>query len=201
MDFVKLLTSLEDAVYEVMVWIMQIPKTLFRTIFQPNWAISYINAEWEKKPEERFEEYLSPVLLWLFLAVIPPILLGIDSISYLTSIIPLGEKLELQEKLAIGILFALITPLTYLSVLELINKRPATKSNLKKAFYLQCYALESVLIVMLQAFLACVVNWRYTPYFRWIMWCAHSRGLDGDNGLTIQRFVRRPSDEGALENL
>ena len=61
--------------------------------------------------------------------------------------------------------------------------------------------LESVLKVMLQAFLACVANWQYTPYFRWILWCAHSREPNGDNGLTIQRFVRRPSGEGALENL
>ena len=61
--------------------------------------------------------------------------------------------------------------------------------------------LESVLIVMLQAFSACVANWRYRPYFHWIMWCARSRELDGDNDLTIRRFVRQPSGEGALETL
>jgi hypothetical protein len=63
------------------------------------------------------------------------------------------------------------------------------------------FLLESVLIVMLRGFLACVANWRYTPYFRWIMWCARSREPDGDNGLTIRKFVRRPSGEEALENL
>ncbi len=61
--------------------------------------------------------------------------------------------------------------------------------------------LESVLIVMLRGFLACVANWRYTPYFRWIMGCARSREPDGDNDLTIRKFVRRPSGEAALENL
>src|SRR6266496_5851999 len=60
---------------------------------------------------------------------------------------------------------------------------------------------ESVLIVMLRGFLACVANWRYTPYFRWIMGCARSREPDGDNDLTIRKFVRRPSGEAALENL
>ncbi|MEW6030767.1 MAG: Ig-like domain-containing protein, partial [Chloroflexota bacterium] len=40
---------------------------------------------------------------------------------------------------------------------------------------------ESVLIVMLQGFLAYVANWRYTPYFRWTMWCARSREPDGGN--------------------
>ena len=61
--------------------------------------------------------------------------------------------------------------------------------------------LESVLIVRLQAGLACVANWQYTPYFRWILGCARSRAPGGDNGLTIRRFVRRPSGAGALENL
>ena len=61
--------------------------------------------------------------------------------------------------------------------------------------------LESVLIVMLRGFLACVANWQYTPYFRWIMWCARNRETDGGSDLTIRRSVRRPSGEGVLENL
>jgi len=61
--------------------------------------------------------------------------------------------------------------------------------------------LESVLIVKLQAFLACVANWQYTPYFRWLMWCARSREPADGNDLTNRRFVRQPSGEGALETL
>ncbi len=71
MDFGKLFQSVEDAVYEVMVWILLLPKTLIRSLFRPRWVIQYVNEEWEKKTEDRFDEYLSPVLLWLMVAVLP----------------------------------------------------------------------------------------------------------------------------------
>ena len=71
MDFAKLLKSVEDAVYEVMVWLLLLPKTLIRVTFRPKWAMKYIDEEWLKKPDERFDEYLSPVMLWLLSAVFP----------------------------------------------------------------------------------------------------------------------------------
>ena len=71
MDFGKLFQSIEDAVYEVMVWLMLLPKTLFRSMFRPRWAIQYVDEELSKKPEDRFDEFLSPVLLWLIAAVLP----------------------------------------------------------------------------------------------------------------------------------
>ena len=71
MDIGKLFQSIEDAVYEVMVWIMLLPKTFIRSMFRPGWAIQYVNEEWEKKPDDRFDEFLSPVLLWLIVAVFP----------------------------------------------------------------------------------------------------------------------------------
>ena len=85
-------------------------------------------------------------------------------------------------------------------LLEAINN-PLWQNSHQMTALLLTIALESVLIVMLQAFLAFVANWQYTPYFRWIKWCARSREPDGDNDLAIRRFVQRPSGEGALENL
>ncbi|MBK7449732.1 MAG: hypothetical protein IPJ47_09985 [Anaerolineales bacterium] len=64
MDFVKLVQSADDAIYEVMAWIMMVPKSLFHIVFQPKRSIAYVKAEMEKKPDERFDEYLSPVILW-----------------------------------------------------------------------------------------------------------------------------------------
>ena len=56
MDFARLLQSVEDAVYEIMVWITLLPKTLFRAATRPAWAMQYVSDEWEKKPDERFDE-------------------------------------------------------------------------------------------------------------------------------------------------
>jgi len=147
MDFVRVLTSVEGAVYEVMVWLIQIPKTLLRITFQPNWAFSYLDSEWEKKPEDRFDEYLSPVLLWLFITVIPPIFLGVDFFSMASTTTTVGGGAKFQDKLALSAVLALVAPLANISVVQFLNKNPAKRSTLKRLFYSQCYALTPSTVV------------------------------------------------------
>jgi len=139
MDFAKLFQSIEDAVYEVMVWILLLPKTLLRSMFQPKWAIKYVHNEWEKKPDERFDEYLSPVLLWLMVAVLPLSLFTILGNTDIQSLDDVGKAFK--DGLLSQALYALIIPFTYIVWMEWVNKRPVKKSTLKRSFYMHCYAL------------------------------------------------------------
>jgi hypothetical protein len=147
MDFVSLLQSLEGATYEIAAWLMLIPKTLFRVIFMPHWAIDYVNQEWEKKPEDRFDEYLSPVLIWLFLIVLPSALF-LDQITYFVGIFRPDYTMKWQDSLVLNVAYALITPLVFVTVVEWFNKKPMKRSSLKRVFYLQCYALTPVQFVL-----------------------------------------------------
>jgi len=137
MDFGKLFKSVEDAVYEVMVWILLLPKTLFLSMFKPKQTMEYLEGEWEKKPDDRFDEYLSPVLLWLIVAVIPISLVVIFS----GDITNINITKELSEKMLPITLYSMIVPFTYIVWMEWINKRPVKKSTLKLSFYRHCYAL------------------------------------------------------------
>ena len=139
MDFGKLFQSIEDAVYEVMVWVMLLPKTLFRSMFRPSWAIAYVNEEWEKKPEDRFDEFLSPVLLWLIVAVFP---LTVSTIVQNGNIKTVQDLMgALHDGLLSQALYAMIIPFTYIAWMEWTSNRRVRKSTLKRSFYIHCYAL------------------------------------------------------------
>lgn len=132
MDFIKTLQSLEDAVYEIVIWILFLPKTFFQIILRPSWIQSYVTKEWEKKPEERFQAYLSPVIFWLLLAVIPfawSFTLGVGK-----------DSPQLTDSLVINSAMSLlIAPVAYAVTLERLHRRPIEKVSLKKSFYIQCY--------------------------------------------------------------
>jgi len=147
MDFAKLFQSVEEAVYEVMVWILLLPKTLFFTIIRPRQAMDYINEEWKKeKDEDRFDEYLSPVLLWLLAAVIPITLFVI-----LTGNIAIQSGDDFFKLFSTNIfkiaLYMMILPFTYIVWMEWLNKKPIKRSTLKISFYRHCYALAPAQIM------------------------------------------------------
>jgi hypothetical protein len=139
MDLGKLFQSIEDAVYEIMVWILLLPKTLFRSMFRPRWATQYVHEELDKRPEDRFDEFLSPVLLWLIAAVLP---LTISTLLKDGNIRTIHELIQsLSNGLLSQALFAMITPFIYITWMEWMRDHPIKKSTLRTSFYLHCYAL------------------------------------------------------------
>ena len=139
MDFGKLFQSVEDAVYEVMVWIMLLPKTLFRSMFRPRWAIQYVDEELSKQPEDRFDEFLSPVLLWLIAAVLP---LTVSTLLKDGSIQTIDELINaLRNGLLSQALYATLIPFTYIVWMAWMSDHPVKRSSLRVSFYKHCYAL------------------------------------------------------------
>lgn len=141
MDFAKLFKSVEDAVYEVMVWLLLLPKTFFRTVTHPMVSMEYINSEWEKKADDRFDEYLSPVLLWLLSAVIP-ITLGFVLTSGSSDFMK-----EFSNRIYPVTFYMMIIPFVYIAWVEWLNKEPVKRSTLKISFYRHCYALAPAQII------------------------------------------------------
>ena len=145
MDFAKLFKSVEDAVYEVMVWLLLLPKTLIQTAVRPKWAMEYIDEEWEKKPDERFDEYLSPVMLWLLSAVIPLTLAFIISRPDIESAQDFLKALS--NDIYSTTLYMMLIPFVYIVGIEWLNKTPVKRSLLKISFYRHCYALAPAQIL------------------------------------------------------
>ena len=62
MDFVRILRSLEEVVYEAMTWIVFYPRTLWWSAVSPLRMLRYGQRELADSPDDQYTETLSPVL-------------------------------------------------------------------------------------------------------------------------------------------
>lgn len=75
-DVVGFLEGVEKLAYKILVWIILIPKTLWRIITNPDWVPGYVNVEL-KKEKSAFDEHVSPIILLLVVALIPTLIIFI----------------------------------------------------------------------------------------------------------------------------
>jgi hypothetical protein len=156
MDFVNLLHTLEDALYEVVMWVILLPKTLVRVLARPGWIQPYVTAEWEKKAEQRFQGYLSPMLFWVILGILPYAVwntnFNVETGANPTYVGPVESTFLLNA-------FALIIfPTYYAIVLQRLRREPIEKDAIKRLFYIECYVHAP--IALLGAPLALLfLNW------------------------------------------
>ncbi|ANU08529.1 hypothetical protein [Paraurantiacibacter namhicola] len=71
MDFMKIIKSLEQLLYELMVWLVFYPLTMARAIFHPLRLMDYADDELDDEDEDRYSDTLSPpIFLAITLALI-----------------------------------------------------------------------------------------------------------------------------------
>ena len=59
MDFMRLLKSLEEALYEIVTWLLFYPLTMWRSIFHPQAMMRYADAELFDATEEQYTDTLA----------------------------------------------------------------------------------------------------------------------------------------------
>lgn len=138
MDFMRLLQSLEELLYELVSWLVFYPVTLWRTLTRPRQMMRYADVELGDTLEERYKDTLSPplfLLLTLLLAhglelaliahrddgMLPQILRNDTNLlifrAFLFSIFPLLMAVRLLGRSGAGL----------------------DRETLKPPFYSQCY--------------------------------------------------------------
>lgn len=138
MDFMKLLKSLEELLYEVMVMLVFYPKTLWLTFRYPQRMMDYADTELGDVQSEQYNDTLSPPLfLMMCLAIshaIEVATLGSNSTAALPSFLKSTENL-----LAFRVLVFSIFPL--MMALRLLHglKIPLDRESLRAPFYAQCF--------------------------------------------------------------
>ena len=63
MDFLKILKSFEEFVYEALTWLILLPRTLMRILLSPARMADYASSQLSSQSESRFSEAISPPLL------------------------------------------------------------------------------------------------------------------------------------------
>jgi hypothetical protein len=138
MDFMKLLKSLEELLYEVMVMLVFYPKTLWLTFRYPQRMMDYADTELGDVQSEQYIDTLSP----------PLFLMMCLAISHAIELATVGKSGEValpsflsstENLLAFRVLIFSVFPL--MMALRLLHglKIPLDRETLRAPFYAQCF--------------------------------------------------------------
>ncbi|WP_369027247.1 hypothetical protein [Qipengyuania sp. RANM35] len=135
MDFMKILKSLEQALYEVMVWLVFYPLTMWKVITRPGEMMAYADEELDDADEDRYSDRLSPPI---FLAIT----LGISHALELSTGLNSDQKGLLaddQNLLAFRMFIYSVYPLVL--TVRLLRKQGIAldRKTMLPPFYAQCY--------------------------------------------------------------
>lgn len=146
MDFMRLLKSVEELLYELVTWILFYPLTLWRCIRRPVPMMIYAGTELGEGDTERYDDALSPpifLLLTLFIAHLIALQFGVPSKVELPDVFADERNLLFFRAIAFS-LFPLVL------ALRDVRRRGArlTRQTLKPVFCSQCYAAAPFILTV-----------------------------------------------------
>lgn len=138
MDFMKLLKSLDELLYELVSWVVFYPLTFWRALVRPQQMMRYADIELADKAEDQYQDTLRPPLFLLI-----TILLSQALSLAIPSIYESGDSLKLYETetnllIGRGVIFS-IFPLIMAVALLRRKRQKLTRESLRPPFYSQCY--------------------------------------------------------------
>ncbi|MBJ7439846.1 MAG: hypothetical protein JHD35_12575 [Sphingopyxis sp.] len=142
MDFLKLIQSLDELLYEIMSWLIFYPVTLWRALTRPLKMMDYSEAELGDPAERQYSDTLSPPLfLLLTVAITHAIelsLVGQDEL--VTSKTGLSAFISDDSSLIlVRVAFFSIFPLIMAARMVRAQHVKLDRGPLKPPFYSQCY--------------------------------------------------------------
>ena len=140
MNITSILKGIENIALELFIWLIFIPKTLYKIITSPKSIPDYVTGELEK--EKRFENYMSPVLLYLTICVI--LYASLRYVSYVNQDDNFTENVKGPE----GLLFLFI-PLSFVLVTGIFYKQGFRKEVLIRNLYIQCYYFSIFMLALI----------------------------------------------------
>jgi hypothetical protein len=138
MDFMRLLKSFEEFIYEIASWIVFYPITMWRTLRHPSDMMRYADVELLDDTSEQYTDTLSPPL---FLLVTLLISHGLElGLSRESGPIALPTVLSTDANLLIfrAVSYSIFPLLMALALLRKAGT-PLNRKTLKPPFYSQCY--------------------------------------------------------------
>ncbi|MBO9134550.1 permease [Rhizobium sp. rho-13.1] len=138
MDFMKLLKSLEELLYELVSWLVFYPLTMWRSVVRPLTMMRYADAELTDEPADQYEDTLSPPLFLLITLLLSQCLSAAFPSIYdtATAAKELGSGSNLL--IARGVVFG-IYPLCMAVTALRHQSTKITRNSLRPPFFSQCY--------------------------------------------------------------
>lgn len=149
MDFIKIIRSLEELLYEVMGWLIFYPRTLWRILTNPARATAYSDSEQGDIPEDRYSDTLSPPLLLMITIVLTHAVATSVGVAAPQTSNEMGQMLvgTTRNLLLLRALIFAIIPLT-IACLSLWRRGIAIdRLTLREPFYSQCFLLTPFALI------------------------------------------------------
>lgn len=138
MDFMHLLKSLEDLLYELVSWLVFYPVTLWRSITRPGEMMRYADVELGDDPRQQYRETLSPPLFLLITLLIGH---GVEASLLATqnrAVLPAFFQTDTNLLIFRAVMFS-IFPLVMAVILLGRRRVRLDRDTLRPPFYSQCY--------------------------------------------------------------
>jgi hypothetical protein len=142
MNFMGLLKSLDELLFEVMSWLVFWPVTLWRAVRHPLRMMRYASSELNDDPQHQYEDVLSPplfLLLSLIVGHMIEVALVGDSVLVKSRAGLAGLINNDTDLLAFRLGVFAIFPLMAAARALRSAKVPLTREALRRPFYAQCY--------------------------------------------------------------
>ena len=152
MDFIKLIRSLEELLYEVVTWLVFYPRTMWRILAHPAATTRYSEDEQADAPAEQYTDTLSPpLLLMLTILIAHGLELGMGARMPATKT-AVAKALfgSEQNLLMLRVLAFSVFPLVAATTLLGRRKLALDRKALRGPFFSQCY-LTAPFALMLSA--------------------------------------------------
>ncbi|CVI59345.1 Permeases of the major facilitator superfamily [Agrobacterium salinitolerans str. Hayward 0363] len=151
MDFMKLLKSLEELLYELVSWLVFYPITLWRSVVTPLSMMRYADAELADRLEDQYDDTLSPPLFLLITLLASQALTNLLPSVYdtTTAARQLGSGSNLL--IARGVIFG-VYPLCMAVALLRWKAMIITRNSLRPPFFSQCYVTAPFSLVLVSGF-------------------------------------------------
>lgn len=146
MDFIRIIRSLEELLYEAMTWIIFYPLTILRILFNPTRMTLYSDVELGDAPEQQYTDSLSPPLLLMLTIVLThgiELAFGIKATSSLKAGSVLATFMaDEQNLLIVRALVTAIVPLSVAVIALRTQQRPLDRNSLRRPFFSQCFLVS-----------------------------------------------------------
>jgi hypothetical protein len=165
MNFVQLLKSLDELLYEVMSWLVFYPITLWRTVAHPLRMMDYADKELSDRLEKQYDDTLTPplfLLISLFISHGIELALIGDSPLVADTHGLAGLISDDTSLLMMRLLLFSIFPLIMAARLIRWKRVGLTRDTLRPPFYSQCYVAAP--FVLLISLAATMLAWRGQPW-------------------------------------
>lgn len=138
MDFMKLLKSIEELLYELISWFVFYPLTFWRIVVRPIAMLSYAQKELTERQDQQFDDAVSPPILLVLTLVMLHIVEGAVNQAW-ASALPVLFRDDRNLLIFRAVSFSMF-PLLFATAGLRTGGARLTRTTLRPAFYSQSYA-------------------------------------------------------------